>query len=427
MHRGPFPALLPPLILLLAAFALACGDDSGEGGAETVTYAFGLDSQVIASGGFADNVSAIEVAPDGRIFFAEQYKGTVRIMNTDGTMQTAPFTQVLVADWLGLDWGLTGLALDPDFENNHYVYLFYTEPVRTATYEENGATVEHPVARPRIVRFTEVNGAATEETLISDNFPETSERHPGFNANGEIHFGPDGLLYASVGDYDLFQDQPDVITDPSTPIGKLLRMNPDGSPAAGNPFEGEEGADTRVYAYGFREPFSFTFSPDGTIYGNDNTTVSCEELNIIEAGANYGWPQMGEFPYADCSVGPGEQPIFHFTREGQAPGSFLSFVEVSAMAFLEGSAYPGLSDGLIVCESQRSPVNNVTTRGVLRRLTLSSEREVALSEQIVNDCKGGMTVHNGEIYYANSNELRKLVQGSGTTPRGNPQIPQLSP
>lgn len=423
MHKGTVPALLLTTSVLSALLALACGgdDDTGPGG-ETITYNFAVNSELVASGGLADGVSVIEFSPDGRIFYGEQYKGTVRILNADGTAQTEPFVQVPVADWLGLDWGLTGMALDPAFETNHYVYLFYTTLVGNETFQQaDGTTQEYPIGKPVIVRYTEQNGAATEETVISDAFPPTDVRHPGYNANGEIHFGPDGLLYASVGGYDLFGDQPDLIRDPASPIGKLLRMNPDGSPAGAEGLP--EGADGRVFASGFREPFSFTFGPDGTIYGNDNTTVTCEELNVLKAGGDYGWPEMGDFPFSDCGIGPGEQPIFHFTREGLAPGEFKSFVEVSAMQFLTGSIYDQLSDGLLVCESQVSKdQNEVVTRGILRRLTMISPTEVASSEVIVNDCKGAVAVRDGEVFYSNGNEIRRLVQSSGET-QEVPQAP----
>jgi hypothetical protein len=154
--------LIVPFGLLLIVSAVACGggdDDGGSGG-----FSFGLSAQTLASGGSADAVSAIVPAPDGRIFYAEQYKGTIQIILADGTLQPTPFTQVSVAEWLALDWGLTGLALDPDFETNHFVYAFYTEPAGT----ENNGTSDIPIGKPVIVRFTEENGAATERTVIVD-------------------------------------------------------------------------------------------------------------------------------------------------------------------------------------------------------------------------------------------------------------------
>src|SRR5207245_5051257 len=156
-----------------------------------------------------------------------------------------------------------------------------------------------------------------DQRVISSDFPQTYPNHQGYNANGDLHFGPDGFLYASVGDYDQGAgdpakgSHPEVIDDLSSPIGKLLRVNKaDGSAAPGNPFAAQAGADPRVFAYGFREPFSFTFDPvSGSVYGTDNTTVSCEELNVITAGKNYGWGTMGDFPFANCAAGRRQEPI----------------------------------------------------------------------------------------------------------------------
>lgn len=415
------------LFLFLAAalltLAVSCGGDDADEGPQ---FAFGLDATIVAGDGNADAVSAIAFAPDGRMFYAEQFKGTIRILLPDGSLQTAPFATIPVATWLDLDWGLTGLALDPDYETNRYVYAFFTAPVR-----EN-------IGKPTLVRFTDNAGVGEDETTISDDFPETIENFQGYNANGEIHFGPDGFLYASVGDYNQGGanpddgGQPELLGDMSTPVGKMLRMTADGEAAPGNPFEDEAGADARIYATGFREPFPFTFSPDGTLYGTDNTPYSCEELNVIEAGGNYGWPDFGTFPYADCTIGPGNQPIHNFSREGNTPGGFLSLVEVSGLSFLEGSTYTGVTDSLIVCESEKSPVGEVVSPGVLRRLVLSDPETVATSDVITKDCKGEAVSNNGVVYYANSNQIKKLIQteeGAGQTipPQGTapgqPTIP----
>jgi hypothetical protein len=109
---------IPILTLaVLVVLTLACGGDGEE------ELPFGLQSEVVTN---ADHVSDMVFAPDGRMFFAEQYTGTIRVISGDGQLQDEPFVQVTVAEWLTLDWGLTGLALDPDFQDNHYVYAFYT-------------------------------------------------------------------------------------------------------------------------------------------------------------------------------------------------------------------------------------------------------------------------------------------------------------
>jgi Glucose / Sorbosone dehydrogenase len=349
------------------------------------------------------------------MFYAEQFSGDIRIVLADGTLQPAPFATLQVANYLDLDWGLTGLALDPQFATNHFVYAFYT------------ASVGDNIGKPTIVRYTDTNGTGQDQRVISSDFPQTFPNHQGYNANGDLHFGPDGFLYASVGDYDQGTadpaqgGHPEVVGDLSSPVGKLLRLNKaDGSAAPGNRFAAQAGADPRVFAYGFREPFSFTFDPvSGSIYGTDNTTVSCEELNVIAAGKSYGWPTGWTFPFADCTSGQGVQPIYNFAREGQNPGDFLSFVETQGIGLLKNSTYSQLTDGLIVCESQKSVVKDasgkdVVSPGALVRFVMTSPTAVASSDVIVNDCKGTVLAHNGVVYYSDATQLLKLTQSTGT-------------
>jgi glucose/arabinose dehydrogenase len=414
-------------LTLLAAFLLAvtaaCGSSStSTSDSSAPKFAFGLSAQVVASGADAASVRAMEFAPDGRMFYAEQFSGDIRIVLADGTLQPTPFATLQAANSLDLDWGLTGLALDPQFATNHFVYAFYTAPVG-----DN-------IGKPTIVRFTDTNGTGQDQLVISSDFPQTFPNHQGYNANGEIHFGPDGFLYASVGDYDQGSadpaqgGHPEVVGDLSSPIGKLLRLNKaDGSAAPGNPFAAQAGADPRVFAYGFREPFSFTFDPvSASIYGTDNTPDTCEELNVIAAGQSYGWPTGWTFPFADCTSGQGAQPIYNFAREGQSPGDFLSFVETQGISFLKNSTYSQLTDGLIVCESQKSVLKDasgkdVVSPGALLRFVFSAPTTVASSDIIVPDCKGDAYAHNGVVYYSDATQLLKLTESTG--PGNNQQAP----
>ena len=431
-----FP-LLFLFVITAAVFAASCGgDDSTSPTPSGPTYNFGLSSQVVAGNGDADNVSAIDFAPDGRMFYAEQFKttdsgdqGVIRVVLPDGSLQQQPFASIPVANYLGLDWGLTGLALDPDFATNHYVYAFYT------------AVAGDQIGKPTLVRFTDSNGTGTDQTTISDDFPQTFANHQGYNANGDIHFGPDGFLYVSVGDYDQGTadpaqgGHPELVSDLSSPIGKILRISKeDGSAAPDNPFVSQQGADPRIFAYGFREPFPFTFDSTGNLYGTDNTPDTCEEINLIKAGGNYGWATGWAFPFSDCTVGQGTQPIYNFARAGQKPGDFLSFVESQGMSFLTSSTYSQLKDSLLVCESQKSGVqqpgqSQVTiSPGSLVSMVLSAPDKIDSSAEVVNDCKGEVATHAGIVYYANKTEIRKLVQGSaggGATTASNQLPPSL--
>ncbi|MEK7247133.1 MAG: PQQ-dependent sugar dehydrogenase, partial [Chloroflexota bacterium] len=320
-------------------------------------------------------------------------------------LQNEPFASISVANYLGLDWGLTGLALDPDFSTNNYVYAFYT------------AVAGDNIGKPTLVRFTDSNGIGTEQTVISNDFPDTYPNFQGYNANGEIHFGPDGYLYASIGDYDQGTSKPEVGGHPdqvkslATPIGKLLRMDKtDGSAPSDNPFANDPDADPRIFAYGFRDPFPFAFDSVGNIYGTDNTPDTCEEVNLIEAGQDYGWPSAWVFPFADCSVGVGTQPIYSFARDGAQPGDFLSFVESQGLNFLTGSSYSQLPDSLLVCQSEKSVVREITSPGALRQMTMASAEAVASSAIVVNDCRGEVAVNDGVVYYTTKTEIRKLIE-----------------
>jgi glucose/arabinose dehydrogenase len=142
-------------------------------------------------------------------------------------------------------------------------------------------------------------------------------------------------------------------------------------------------------------------------------------LNIILAGRNYGWPNVGEFPFSDCAFGDQVDAIYHFARENTDPSSFLSFVEVSGLVFGPGSRYLALGDSLFVCESQRSAVGppggeQTVTKGVLRRLVLSGDQfnQVTANDVIVRDCKGDLVIAgDGTLYYANDSEIRRLLPG----------------
>lgn len=435
----------------LSLISVTCGGSDDE-------LPFGLKSEVVTT---AERVSDMVFAPDGRLFYAEQFTGNIRVVTAEGQLLDEPFAQLEVASYLGLDWGLTGLALDPDFATNHYLYAFYTKPAGTATPAAAGpagtatpavartapavvpipilATATSaappattpatsaaetpssasasappaaaPVGRPTLVRFTERNNKGENNTVITEDFPVTPPEHAGINGNGNIHFGPDGMLYVSIGDYDLPAKASSAALDLGSPIGKLLRIDRNGQPPANNPFAQSAQADHRVFAYGFREPFDFAFHPNtDALYGTDNTPDTCEELNIIKPGGNYGWPDVGEFPYATCGVGNQTPAIFYFAKPNMLQGDFLSLVEISGVEFVSAAVYPAVGDGLLVCE---------TGTGLLRRAVLSGPEgnTVTANDILVKDCKRDITVSPaGVIYYSNDTEIRRLA--APTTPSG---------
>lgn len=385
-----FFALSSLSLLLLAP---ACGGEEEKN-------PFGLESEVVAPIGPVD---ALAFAPDARLFWADHWGGDVHVITADGELLEDPVISFDVA--AGSDWGLTGLVLDPDFETNHYIYVYYTE------IREPGPP---PITGPVVVRFTEKNNLGADPKVIVSDLPDTDPDQP-YNANGSIHFGPDDFLYITVGDYDVPRHTgpggKELPQDLSTPIGKMLRVSKeDGSAPPDNPFVDDPDADPRIFAYGFHKPFDFTFSPQtGQVYGSDSTGVTCEELNLIEGGANYGWPKAGEWPYNDCLVAGKTPAIYLLAHEGMEPGDFLSTVGVWGMKFISGDSYPLLEDGLLICEGGT---------GLMRLLVLggSNSDKIVSDDVVMDDCGRDIAISpDGIIYYSNDTEIRRLV--AQETPR----------
>ncbi len=369
----------------LAVAAAACGGDGEK------PNLFGVRSELIAPIGTID---AMAFAPDGRLFLAEHWGGDVRVITADGELLPDPVIHFDIAP--GLEWGLTGLAIDPDFEENHFIYVYFAE------FLEGSNTV----ARPVVMRFTESANKGSDPKVIVDDLPDTRDKPP-FNASGSIHFGPDGYLYVSIGDFDvpklvgpLKKEAPQ---DLGIAMGKVLRVDKaDGSAPDDNPFVAESGADPRIFAYGFRENFDFEFDPaSGKIFATDNTSVSCEELNVVISGANYGWPKAGEWPYNDCLFAGETAAIHFFAKQGLQPGDFTSVLGIKGMGFVSGDVYPLLGDSLLVCGGEN--IYRVAFSGADRA-------KVTSTDLVIEGCQQDIVISpDGIVYYNSDSEIRRLM------------------
>lgn len=258
--------------------------------------------------------TAFAQAPDGRLFIAEQ-NGTVRIFK-NGNLLATPFLQLLNVDSLG-ERGLIGIALDPNFAANKFVYLHYTA-------NDNGI-------HNRVSRFTDVGdvGSVGSEAVLV-NLPALSDatNHNG----GAIHFGIDGKLYVGVGE----NADPARAQNLSDPLGKLLRFNSDGTIPSDNPFfSTQSGLARAIWASGLRNPFTFAVQPgSGRIHINDVGQNTWEEINLGVAGANYGWP-ASEGP--DGVTAGITAPLFAYNHApnppGSGPGGFFTGCSIAGGAF----------------------------------------------------------------------------------------------
>lgn len=254
---------------------------------------------------------ALAFAPDGRLFISER-PGRIRIVR-DGLLAAEPWATLGVLA-LG-EGGLMGLALDPDFPANPWVYVCYT-------FDDAGQ------AENRISRLREVDGHGQAEEILLDAFPGASI-HDGCR----LKFGPDGKLYATTGDaFGRSRAQ-----DLGSLAGKILRLNRDGSIPTDNPF----GGDSPIWTYGHRNPQGLAFdSRSGALFATEHGPSgevgigANDEVNVIVAGANYGWPIVVGAP----GVAPYRDPLLLYPDRAVPP---------AGATFYEGTSIPGWQGNLL--------------------------------------------------------------------------------
>ena len=247
-------------MLLLAAVGF-----EGRGTAAVILSGF-TDTPVVSG---LSNPTAMAFAPDGRIFIAQQ-GGALRVVK-DNVLLPQAFLTVTV-DASG-ERGLLGVAFDPDFASNQHLYVYYT------------ATL--PAIHNRISRFTangDVAAAGSEAIILDLDNLSSATNHNG----GAIHFGPDGKLFVAVGENANGANSQTL----GNLLGKILRINADGTIPTDNPFFAQAaGRNRAIWALGLRNPFTFAFQPGtGRMFINDVGQNTWEEINDGIAGSNYGWP-----------------------------------------------------------------------------------------------------------------------------------------
>jgi glucose/arabinose dehydrogenase len=209
-------------------------------------------------------------APDGRLFVTEK-GGALRVVSPEGDLQPEPVIE-LPTDEEG-EQGLLGIALDPDYETNHHIWLYHTW---SDPDNERPGEVWH-----RLVRITENNGKGSDVQVaweIKDGFTESTILN-----GGEIGFGPDGMLYVSPGSTNNIL----LVVDRDAPHGKIHRMTP--TIPTGIP-EDSLRPDSTIWAYGFRNVYGFTFHPlTGQMYATDNGPDCDDEIDLVVPGGDHGW------------------------------------------------------------------------------------------------------------------------------------------
>lgn len=335
----------------------------------------GFTDTLVAGG--LDQPTACEFAPDGRLFILLK-RGTVRVFN-NGSLVSAPALNLQVTD--NSERGLLGIAFDPAFTSNRFVYLYYTTPSsdpknRVSRFVVNGDTIDR-----------------NSERIILDGIRSDAGNH---NA-GWIQFGRDGKLYIATGDGGASRELSQSL---SSINGKILRVNSDGSIPSDNPFAGQQNRRGEIFCYGLRNPWRFTFdSVNGTMIIADVGQNQFEEVDIGRRGGNFGWPNVEGRSNNSNFV----NPIFVYDHNG---GS----ASITGGIVYHGNSFPAEFDGAYFYGD--------FVLGFIRYLKLSSSNAVISDNEFSPDA--GSIVHmtqgpDGAIYYAliGESQVRKIQFGSG--------------
>lgn len=304
---------------------------------------------------FAKNLEvpwAIVFLPGNSLLVTER-RGQVRLIDKNGHL-SEPLLVLSDVKQVG-EGGLHGITIHPNFSENKYIYTYYTYSAKdNKSYN-------------KVVRYKFDNEKFFDAKIIVRDIPGSV-----FHDGGRIKFGPDGFLYITTGD----AQEPSLSQDRNSLAGKILRVNRDGDPAPGNPF------GTLIYSYGHRNPQGLSWDERGRLWETEHGAQATDELNLIAAGQNYGWPTIR----GDEKRTGMETPIINSGSETWAP---------AGAAYLEGSIFFGGLKGEALFE-YRVKENKLVKylKGKLGRI-----RDVVLGP-------------DGMLYIATSNRDGRGVPGS---------------
>ncbi len=338
------------------------------------SYPTGFQEIKVASG--LTQPTAMEFAPDGRLFVAEK-GGKLRVVKNN-TLLPQPFLTVPVKT--DGERGLLGITVDPDFASNKFLYVYYTDDSRSVN---------------RVIRYTADSAnpdvaAAGSETVVLDNIPSSAGYHNG----GAIHFGTDGKLYIAIGESHTSSNAQSM----TTIAGKILRINKDGTIPTDNPFyQTASGINQSIWALGFRNPFTFAVNPSsGKIFVNDVGASTWEEVNDLQKGGNYGWPTCE----GTCDRGF-INPIHAYKHDvGKA---------ITGGAFYTGTSYPS--------EYQGSYFFSDYTANWIKQLNPSDNKVTTFVTGLKNPVDIRMGAE-GQLYYLSYHGglIYRIQYGNGANP-----------
>lgn len=300
------------LLCLLIPFLMGCAVFTPEPTpvpTETPKPLTPLQVESVAYGLFL--LTDLEFLPNGDLLATEQDGQLLRV----GEFDQHTLIHQFEVSRNGFEDGLLGLALDPEFEQNSWLYTHHIAP------DADGNPKIGQVIRHELVDDTLQNSK-----LILE-LPAYAEQQ--WHFGGGLTFGPDGFMYMNFGD----TNQPHLARDPQTPHAAVLRFTKDGEIPADNPFE-----DSLVYAYGLRNGFGLAWHPETQLlYAGENGDSCDDELNLITKGADYGWGlhEFDRCPYPDDATKPLKQ--------------WTPTISPTAVFFYTADLIPEFRDKLLMC------------------------------------------------------------------------------
>jgi glucose/arabinose dehydrogenase len=315
---------------------------------------------------------ALDFASDGRIFFTERNSGRIRVI-INGVVQSTPVITLGSPFYYmpNSEGGLLGIALDPNFATNHYIYIYHT-------YKTSDNKVLN-----RVVRLKENNNKATVDKVLLDKLPGAV-----YHNGGRIKVGPDGKLYFGNGNYGHAEETLSYLG------GKIFRINLDGTIPSDNPF----GPNSPIYSRGHRNPQGLAWQP-GTnrLFQSEHGESSTDEINFVTPGANYGWPKYSGSNHNASGI---TAPLIYAQGTTWAP---------SGITFVTQGPWKG---DLLVANLKGQQIIKMRVVEKNGKPTISSSDLTYLYKNQYGRIRDVVEAPDGSIYFVTSNNGDK--NGNGT-------------
>ncbi|MEM7079922.1 MAG: PQQ-dependent sugar dehydrogenase [Pseudomonadota bacterium] len=317
---------------------------------------------------------SVDFLPDGRALLA-LLGGSLHVLEADGTL-SEPIKAVPEVYFAG-QGGLFDVLVDPNFGANGNIYLSYA----AGDSEANGTTIAKAVLQG--------NSLINVEAIYS----AAPQKYAPLHYGGRMAFLPDGTLLLTTGDGFDFREQ---AQNKATHFGKTIRINTDGSAADGNPFP----TAPLVYSYGHRNPQGLAVSSSGTIYQHEHGPAGGDEINIIEAGNNYGWPAI---TYGMDYNGAYVSPFTKHPGMVQPAHVWTPSIAPSGLMVYEGNQFPAWQGHLFV---------GALVDGEVRRVDLQSGEEQAEFNEVTARVRDVREAPDGSIYILTDGPTGAVLRAS---------------